>query len=56
MVTNEGTLIDVKKIVEDKKLNLKSRVNSLKRKGIVPKIAVILRKKGRCVANLVLRK
>ncbi len=42
MVTNEGTLIDVKKIVEDKKLNLKSRVNSLKRKGIVPKIAVIL--------------
>lgn len=44
MKTNEniGTLIDVKKIVEEKKLNLKKRVEILKNKGIMPKIAVIL--------------
>lgn len=42
MQTNEGVVIDVKKIVEAKKLDLKARVNNLKRKGIVPKLAVIL--------------
>lgn len=42
MQTNEGVVIDVKKIVEVKKLELKARVNDLKRKGIVPKLAVIL--------------
>ena len=42
MQTNEGVVIDVKKIVEAKKLELKARVNNLKRKGVVPKLAVIL--------------
>lgn len=42
MQTNDGVVIDVKKIVEAKKLELKARVNNLKRKGIVPKLAVIL--------------
>lgn len=39
---NKGTLIDVKKIVEVKKINLKKQVVELKRKGIIPKLAVIL--------------
>lgn len=39
---SKGTLIDVKKIVEDKKFNLKKQVLDLKRKGIIPKLAVIL--------------
>lgn len=38
----KGTLIDVKKIVEAKKLHLKKQVVELKRKGIIPKLAVIL--------------
>lgn len=44
METNDikGTLIDVKKIVETKKIHLKKQVVELKRKGIVPKLAVIL--------------
>src|SRR5574344_385900 len=44
MQTNEniGQLIDVKKIVEDKKENLKKRVKELNKKGINPKLAVIL--------------
>lgn len=39
---SKGTLIDVKKIVEDKKFNLKKQVLDLKRRGIIPKLAVIL--------------
>lgn len=39
---SKGTLIDVRKIVEDKKFNLKKQVLDLKRKGIIPKLAVIL--------------
>lgn len=42
MNEQRGTLIDVKSIVENKKLNLKRKVNELKRKKIVPKLAVIL--------------
>ena len=42
MQTNDGVTIDVKRIVEAKKLELKARVNNIKRKGIVPKLAVIL--------------
>lgn len=42
MQTNDDVVIDVKRIVEAKKLELKARVNNLKRKGVVPKIAVIL--------------
>lgn len=37
-----GTLIDVKSIVENKKLIIKKKVKKLKRNGIVPKLAVIL--------------
>ena len=37
-----GTIVDVKKIVEKKKEELKERVELLKAKGIVPKLAVIL--------------
>lgn len=39
---SKGTLIDVKKIVEEKKFNLKKQVIDLKRRGIIPKLAVIL--------------
>lgn len=39
---SKGTLIDVKKIVEEKKFNLKKQVIDLKRRGIMPKLAVIL--------------
>lgn len=39
---SKGTLIDVRKIVEDKKFNLKKQVLDLKRRGIIPKLAVIL--------------
>lgn len=42
MNEQRGILIDVKSIVENKKLNLKRKVNELKRKKIVPKLAVIL--------------
>ena len=35
-------LIDVKSIVENKKIFLKKKVNELKRNGIIPKLAVIL--------------
>ena len=42
MSEQKGILIDVKSIVENKKLILKKKVNELKRKGIVPKLAVIL--------------
>ena len=42
MSEQKGILIDVKSIVENKKLTLKKKVNVLKRNGIVPKLAVIL--------------
>lgn len=42
MSEQKGILIDVKSIVENKKLILKNKVNELKRNGIVPKLAVIL--------------
>lgn len=42
MSEQNGILIDVKSIVENKKLILKKKVNELKRNGIVPKLAVIL--------------
>ncbi len=42
MSEQKGILIDVKSIVENKKLILKKKVNGLKRNGIVPKLAVIL--------------
>ena len=42
MSGQKGILIDVKSIVENKKLILKKKVNELKRNGIVPKLAVIL--------------
>lgn len=42
MSEQKGILIDVKSIVENKKLILKEKVNGLKRNGIVPKLAVIL--------------
>lgn len=42
MQTDDDVIINVKKIVEDKKVDLKSRVNELKSKGIIPKLAVIL--------------
>ena len=42
MSEQKGILIDVKSIVENKKLALKKKVNELKRNGIVPKLAVIL--------------
>lgn len=42
MSEQKGILIDVKSIVENKKLTLKKKVNELKRNGIVPKLAVIL--------------
>lgn len=42
MSEQKGSLIDVKSIVENKKLILKKKVNELKRNGIVPKLAVIL--------------
>lgn len=42
MSEQKGILIDVKSIVENKKLILKKKVNKLKRNGIVPKLAVIL--------------
>ena len=42
MSEQKGILIDVKSIVENKKLILKKKVNELKRNGIVPKLAVIL--------------
>ena len=42
MSERKGILIDVKSIVENKKLILKKKVNELKRNGIVPKLAVIL--------------
>ena len=41
MVTNDG-IIDVRKIVDDKKEDLKVRVNNLRKHGIIPKLAVIL--------------
>ena len=41
MITNDG-VIDVKKIVENKKIELKEKVKKLKKDGIVPKLAVIL--------------
>ncbi len=41
MITNDG-VIDVKKIVENKKIELKKRVKNLKNGGIIPKLAVIL--------------
>lgn len=41
MITNDG-VIDVKKIVENKKIELKKRVKNLKNEGIIPKLAVIL--------------
>lgn len=37
-----GTIIDVKKIVEEKKILLKNNVGKLKNKNIFPKLAVIL--------------
>ena len=42
MQTNENVIIDVKKIVEEKKEELKKRVDTLKKNGIHPKLAVIL--------------
>lgn len=42
MSEQKGILIDVKSIVENKKIFLKKKVNELKRNGIVPKLAVIL--------------
>ena len=42
MSEQKGILIDVKSIVENKKLILKKKVNELKRNGIVQKLAVIL--------------
>lgn len=42
MSEQKGILIDVKSIVENKKLILKKKINGLKRNGIVPKLAVIL--------------
>lgn len=42
MSEQNGILIDVKSIVENKKIFLKKKVNELKRNGIVPKLAVIL--------------
>lgn len=42
MSEQKGILIDVKSIVENKKLILKKKVNELKRNDIVPKLAVIL--------------
>ena len=42
MNEQRGTLIDVKSIVENKKLIIKKKVKKLKRNGIVPKLAVIL--------------
>ena len=42
MSEQKGILIDVKSIVENKKIFLKMKVNELKRNGIVPKLAVIL--------------
>ncbi len=42
MCEQKGILIDVKSIVENKKIFLKKKVNELKRNGIVPKLAVIL--------------
>lgn len=42
MNEQRGTLIDVKSIVENKKLIIKKKVKELKRNGIVPKLAVIL--------------
>ena len=42
MSEQKGILIDVKSIVENKKLISKKKVNGLKRNGIVPKLAVIL--------------
>lgn len=41
MITNDG-IINVKKIVENKKIELKEKVKKLKKDGIVPKLAVIL--------------
>ena len=41
MITNDG-VIDVKKIVENKKIELREKVKNLKKEGIVPKLAVIL--------------
>jgi bifunctional protein folD len=42
MSEQKGILINVKSIVENKKIFLKKKVNELKRNGIVPKLAVIL--------------
>ena len=42
MSEQKGILIDVKSIVENKKIFLKKKVNELKRNRIVPKLAVIL--------------
>lgn len=42
MSEQKGILIDVKSIVENKKIFLKKKVNELKRNGSVPKLAVIL--------------
>ena len=42
MSEQKGILIDVKSIVENKKIFLKKKVNELKRNEIVPKLAVIL--------------
>lgn len=42
MSEQKGILIDVKSIVENKKIFLKKKVNKLKRNEIVPKLAVIL--------------
>lgn len=42
MNEQRGTLIDVKSIVENKKLIIKKKVKKMKRNGIVPKLAVIL--------------
>ena len=41
MITNDG-VIDVKKIVTNKKKELKEKVKKLKKDGIIPKLAVIL--------------
>lgn len=41
MITKDG-IIDVKKIVENKKIELKEKVKKLKKEGVVPKLAVIL--------------
>ena len=41
-MTKEENIIDVKKIVEERKEALKFKINSLKEKGIFPKLSVII--------------